>query len=336
MDLDKVASQLNDISKTKYYKFVYKGNGSCKICSRYNGKVFSEQNLPETHPNCRCAEETDDPVDIALGKFPPPGEYDIGSKNFNDSRRKLEEEYGGQINSESHSAPQLRLGNNIKRDGYNTALYRHIAFREGKYSSLYFDSNNIPSIGVGTNLKEEYIIKELLRIKAISPETATRLRAYRPTNDRQKQDELRQHMSYVKLTENQMRHLFDISLKVAREDARQVFSTGKWVKEKDKDGNVVMKWNDYEIDNDTWGEMPDQVKAICVDLSFNLGSTRMAKYKNFIKAVKAKDYRRAALELLDSRDFYGNIKKGLMNGIAKRRLDAAIELSELAEEQLTR
>ena len=96
-------------------------------------------------------------------------------------------------------------------------------------------------------------------------------------------------------------------------------------------GNAYMLWNDYAIDNIMWQKMPDLVKAICVDLSFNAGGNQLAKYKNFIKAVKAEDYRRAALELLDSRDFNSNINNINTRGVAIRRRDAAIELTELAE-----
>ena len=97
-----------------------------------------------------------------------------------------------------------------------------------------------------------------------------------------------------------------------------------------------MIWNDNVVDNTTWQKMPDLVKAVCVDLSFNLGKHRMGKYKSFIKAVKAEDYRRAALELLNSGDYRDNIKTAAKKepknpGLAKRRRDAAIELTELAE-----
>ena len=73
------------------------------------------------------------------------------------------------------------------------------------------------------------------------------------------------------------------------------------------------------------------MKAICVDLSFNAGGNRLAKYKNFIKAVKAGDYRRAGIELLDSKDYNNNIDDRDTRGVAYRRRDAAIELTELAE-----
>ena len=101
-------------------------------------------------------------------------------------------------------------------------------------------------------------------------------------------------------------------------------------------GFVGCQKDDNAIDNTTWQKMPDLVKALCVDLSFNLGKYRMGKYKSFIKAVKAEDYRRAALELVNSGDYLDNIKttrtpKPKNSGLAKRRRDAAIELTELAE-----
>ena len=93
-----------------------------------------------------------------------------------------------------------------------------------------------------------------------------------------------------------------------------------------------MVWQDNVTDNSIWQKMPASVKAVCVDLSFNTGGNQLAKYKNFIKAVKAEDYRRAALELLDSKDFNSNINNRNTRGVAIRRRDAAIELTELAEE----
>ena len=69
---------------------------------------------------------------------------------------------------------------------------------------------------------------------------------------------------------------------------QEVFSKGKWVKQKDKNGKVYMAWDDNAVDNTTWQKMPDLVKAICVDLSFNLGKQRMGKYKSFIKLQERK------------------------------------------------
>lgn len=332
MDLDETMHKLDNASRKKYYKFVYKGDGKCEICSQYDGRVFSDENLPETHPNCKCAEETDDPVDIALGKFYPAKEYYIGSKNFNATRRKLETKYGRQIDDTPHSAPQFRLGDNIRRLGYNNALYRNIAFREGKFSRPYPDGNGIPTVGVGANMTEAYIINELLAMGVISRETASELRAFGRL-DKGQQDELVARLQKdVGLTEDQIQRLFSISREIAQKDAQQILSKGKWLRGKDKNGNPIMVWCDGVRDNDTWRKMPDVAKAICVDLSFNIGSVKMAKYKNFIRAVKAEDYRRAALELLDSQDFNANKDTTKGDGVAKRRRDAAIELTELAEE----
>ena len=332
MDLDKTMQKLNNASRKKYYKFVYKGDGRCEICSQYDGRVFSDENLPETHPNCKCVEETDDPVDIALGKFYPAKEYYIGTKNFNATRRNLETRYGWQIDDSSHSAPQFRLGDNIERLGYNTALYRNIAFREGKFSRPYPDGNGIPTVGVGANMTEAHIIKELLKMNVISEKTASELRAFRRLDKSQKEEFVARLQKTVRLTEDQIQRLFSLSREIAQKDAQQIFSKGKWMRGKNKNGKSIMVWCDGVRDSDTWRKMPDVVKAICVDLSFNIGSVRMSKYKNFIRAVKAEDYRRAALELLDSRDFNANKDTTKKRGVAERRRDAAIELTELAEE----
>ena len=336
MDVNEIIVKLNKASKTKYYKFTYKGDGRCKICPQYDGKVFPEDKLPQTHPNCKCAKLTSDPTDIAIGKFSPALEYFIGKNNFNDSRRKLETIFGKQIDTIPHSEPQYKLSDMIKRDGYVMALYRHIAFREKKESIPYLDGKLIPTVGVGANMTEEYIIKELLNMKAISPTTADILRKFKNLNEYSRQREIERLKLQIKLNENQMMRLFAKSFTVARNDAQSVLSKGKWVKQKDKNGKVYMAWDDNAIDNITWQKMPDLVKAVCVDLSFNLGKQRMGKYKSFIKAVKAEDYRRAALELLNSGDYRDNIKtdpsKEPKNpGLAKRRRDAAIELTELAE-----
>ena len=83
-----------------------------------------------------------------------------------------------------------------------------------------------------------------------------------------------------------------------------------------------------------WEKQPELVRAVCLDLSFNTGGPGLRKYKSFLRAVKAEDYRRAAWELLNSKDYTENIKpKAANRGLALRRRDAAIELSKLAEKQ---
>ena len=336
MKIEEIMSQLNNISKTKYYKFVYKSVGECKICSQYDGKTFPDTKIPKTHPNCKCMEVTTDPIDIAMAKFLPGIEYFVGTQNFNQNRSQLEKDYGDDIDNGTHSAPQYKLADNIKYNGYELALYNHIAFREGKYSVPYEDSQKIPTVGVGANMTEEYIIKELLNMQVISQNIATILRNFHRLDKDAKEKVNNYLKKRIRLTEAQIQQLFSKSLVIAEKDAQRVLSKGKWISQKNAQGKFYMLWHDNIIDNTTWEKMPALVKAICVDLAFNVGGNKFAKYKNFIKAVKAEDYRRAGLELLNSKDYDENItKKGeqvTLNGLAKRRLDAAIELTKLAEE----
>ena len=337
MGVNEIIAKLNEASKTKYYKFTYKGDGRCKICPQYNGKVFPEDKLPQTHPNCKCAKLTSDPVDIKIGKFSPEKEYFIGKKNFNDSRRKLETIFGKQIDTIPHSKPQKKLGDMLKREKFKDALYAHIADREDARKLPYLDGKLIPTIGIGINMMEETNIRKLLNMKAISPSTANLLRKFKNLNKYSREREIERLQKQIRLTDGQIKDLFKDTFEIAAKDARDLFSHGKWVKQKDKNGKVYMAWDDNAIDNTTWQKMPDLVKAVCVDLSFNLGKYRMGKYKSFIKAVKAEDYRRAALELVNSGDYLDNIKttptsKPKNPGLAKRRRDAAIELTELAEQ----
>lgn len=42
-------------------------------------------------------------------------------------------------------------------------------------------------------------------------------------------------------------------------------------------------------------------RAVLVDMMFNLGPTRFAQFKKFMKALQKKDYNQAALEMLNSK-----------------------------------
>jgi len=350
MDINKLAEMVNDFTEKnycnryekKYYKFVYKGAGRCKICSRYNGRVFSEEDLPRTHPNCKCARETTDPADIALGKFQPRTEYFVGKVNFNANRRDLEEKYGVQIDGNPHSAPQYRLADMIKKSNYVTALYRHLCLREKKAKRPYLDGSDIPTIGIGANMTEESVINKLKSMGLITRETEDILRNY-DHNDKNQRLAMEQYLSRLnlKLEDSQILQLFGASLQNAENDVKKRLRPGKWISKQDPDGNTFMEWKDEprKISDAEWKSMNPLVKAICVDLAFNLGGPRFSNYESFIKAVNAGDYRRAALELLNSDDYRNNIKpvdkaekKKRNLGLAYRRRDAAIELTKLAEE----
>lgn len=52
---------------------------------------------------------------------------------------------------------------------------------------------------------------------------------------------------------------------------------------------------------------PDNVVRVLVNMAFNLGRTRLSKFKNMVAAVNAKDYEKAAEEMIDSK-WYRQVK----------------------------
>ena len=54
------------------------------------------------------------------------------------------------------------------------------------------------------------------------------------------------------------------------------------------------------------GSHPEAVQKVLVDMSFNLGLTRLNKFKNMKKALLARDYKKAANEMIDSK-WYGQV-----------------------------
>ena len=61
-------------------------------------------------------------------------------------------------------------------------------------------------------------------------------------------------------------------------------------------------------------KMPDEVRAILTNMSFNLGGKRLKGFKKLIKAVKEGDYNKAADEMIDSTWYHqvGNRSKRLV------------------------
>jgi GH24 family phage-related lysozyme (muramidase) len=59
---------------------------------------------------------------------------------------------------------------------------------------------------------------------------------------------------------------------------------------------------------DTWGDLSDVRKRAIADLSFNLGKARLAKFVNFLSAMKKEDYTAAGTALKNSA-WYGQVGK---------------------------
>ena len=50
-----------------------------------------------------------------------------------------------------------------------------------------------------------------------------------------------------------------------------------------------------------WRELPEDLTLVMANMSFNLGITRLLKFKNFLAAMSVKDWDKAAVEMMDSR-----------------------------------
>ena len=50
-----------------------------------------------------------------------------------------------------------------------------------------------------------------------------------------------------------------------------------------------------------WDQLSSPRQAVLINMTFNLGRTRLAAFKNFLAALRAADYDTAADEMLDSR-----------------------------------
>jgi len=50
-----------------------------------------------------------------------------------------------------------------------------------------------------------------------------------------------------------------------------------------------------------WEEYPGELQEILVNMMFNLGRTRLGKFKKFIGAINEGDWEKAAIEMMDSR-----------------------------------
>jgi GH24 family phage-related lysozyme (muramidase) len=82
--------------------------------------------------------------------------------------------------------------------------------------------------------------------------------------------------------------------KVSEERVAEVFR---------KDLDLVLE--DCEIlYKNIWVGFPSEVKAICANMMFNLGRTRLTKFNNMRLALAAGSWKLAAIEMQDSKWYY--------------------------------
>jgi len=81
-----------------------------------------------------------------------------------------------------------------------------------------------------------------------------------------------------------------------------------------KDINIVLTECESR-DEFSWESYPEEVKLIVANMAFNLGLTRLTKFKKMISALNEGDYKQASVEGLDSKwakQVYNRAKR-LMN-----------------------
>jgi lysozyme len=60
-------------------------------------------------------------------------------------------------------------------------------------------------------------------------------------------------------------------------------------------------FNDLNRSIPWWKDLPEDLTLVIANMSFNLGITRLLKFKKFLTALEAKNWDNAAVEMMDSR-----------------------------------
>ena len=341
MDQKKIIGMLEQAGRHRYFKVVAeKGGNCCDACRALDGKTRRDDDEPvlPVHPHCRCRMvEIKERVPLANARFQPQEKHIADLTDFNRDREKLEKELGKDIDEGKFSAPGRELAPDIAGRGLTAALNKHLSYREGRKEKVYRDGKSWPTLGVGANLAEEHILATFKTLKKFPKEVIEDLQGLKKLSDSEREKkakDIEKQFANITFSNQEIDKLFEASFQVAEKDVKEAFNKGVWEERRLKNGETVKVWNGQKVDSKAWEKQPELVRAVCLDLSFNTGGPGLRKYKSFLRAVKAEDYRRAALELLNSKDYTENIKpKAANRGLALRRRDAAIELSKLAEKQ---
>ena len=71
----------------------------------------------------------------------------------------------------------------------------------------------------------------------------------------------------------------------------------------DNDFDKHMDETVHVVGQDVWNDLPGDIKEVLVNMCFNLGGTRLGKFRNMLTAVEEHDWERMAVEMEDSRWF---------------------------------
>lgn len=93
----------------------------------------------------------------------------------------------------------------------------------------------------------------------------------------------------IKLNDPEMGQ--EVGTPVSEERVKECFNTDVEVAIAECEALFKDKWEDY----------PGTLKEVLVNMMFNLGRTRLGKFKKFIGAINEGDWNKASIEMMDSR-----------------------------------
>ena len=93
------------------------------------------------------------------------------------------------------------------------------------------------------------------------------------------------------VTEQDEEHGKDVGTPIPTNRIEEVF---------DRDLDIAIVDCKALFGEDTWDNFPEEVQEILVNMCFNLGRTRLSKFKNFQSALHDGDWKKAAVEGRDS------------------------------------
>ena len=65
--------------------------------------------------------------------------------------------------------------------------------------------------------------------------------------------------------------------------------------------DIANVFEDLDRNLSWWRELPDDLLLVIANMSFNLGITRLLKFKKFLGALELKQYKTASEEMMDSK-----------------------------------
>jgi GH24 family phage-related lysozyme (muramidase) len=165
-------------------------------------------------------------------------------------------------------------------------LYNIVSLNEGKEESVYKDTEGNNSIAIGFNLEEPSNREYLFKKHGLTYDDVVN--------------------KGVKLSENQIRDLYNYSMSNAYQDA---------------------KLFDPKLDS-----RPHNVRVAILDLAFNLGRNKLNTFKKMRKALENDDYSTAAAEMKDSKWFDPVKTRGpRMVGIMQNQDNLSTVLQQIAK-----